>query len=208
MKITKYLHSCLLVENQGIQILIDPGNYTYQENAFPTKTIGKIDYIAITHEHQDHMDPTFLKELALAHPEAKIMANDVIKTILLKDNLIVDTTTNQFIKAVTLRHEKMLNFPLPVNWGLTIFDELFHPGDSLQFNTSPRILALPVQAPWGSMVQAAERALIAKPKIIIPIHDYHWNVSARQAFYQMLTSYFTQYNIQFLQPETGKTLEV
>jgi len=208
MKITKYLHSCLLVENQGIKILVDPGNYTYQENAFPKDAVEKLDYITITHEHQDHMDIMFLKELVVRYPEAKIIANDAIKTILTKENIIVDTQTNQFIKEIPLTHEKMLNFSIPINWGLTIFEELFHPGDSLKFNTSPRILALPVQAPWGSMVQAAERALVAKPKIIVPIHDYHWNISARAAFYQMLTSYFIQYNIKFLQPETGKTMEV
>ena len=208
MKITKFLHSCLLIENEGITILIDPGSYTYQENVFPLSMIGKIDYIAITHEHSDHMDISFLKELIHKYPMAKIIANQSINMTLIEKGIVTETEIGQFIKTTPLPHEKMLSLLPPANWGFTIFDDLLHPGDSLQFLSSPRILALPVQAPWEIMVQAAEKGLSAKPKVIIPIHDYHWNNNARLGFYQMLTSYFAQYDIQFLHPETGVVMYV
>ena len=63
MKITKFLHSCLLVENQGTTILTDPGFYTYRENILPLDKITRIDYIAITHEHEDHLYIPFLKRI-------------------------------------------------------------------------------------------------------------------------------------------------
>lgn len=208
MKITKYLHSCLLIERNNTTILVDPGNYTYQEKVFPFEKIETIDYITITHEHQDHMDMNFLKEALQRYPKMQIIANESIKNILLKENIVTNTASNQFVTFTPLKHEKVLNYPLPINWGITLFDEFLHPGDSLQFMASPRILALPVQAPWGSMVQAAEQALVVKPQTIIPIHDYHWKDDARKAFYQWLTAYFQQHNITFISAETGQTNEL
>ncbi|MDO8655088.1 MAG: MBL fold metallo-hydrolase, partial [bacterium] len=52
MKITKYVHSCLLVEEQGKTALIDPGNYTFQSKALDLRYIEKLDFVLITHEHQ------------------------------------------------------------------------------------------------------------------------------------------------------------
>ncbi|HUD44075.1 MAG TPA: MBL fold metallo-hydrolase [Patescibacteria group bacterium] len=208
MKVTKYLHSCLLVEDQNTTILLDPGNYTYQEKVFPYNQIAKIDYIAITHEHRDHMDIEFLKELLTHYPHAQIIGNESINTTLIKENMLVQTVGNNFINLIPLHHEKVLNFPLPINCGITLFNELLHPGDSLQFLRSPRVLALPIVAPWGSLVKAAEQALLVEPKVVIPIHDWHLKDEARHAFYQWLVTYFMQHNITFLQPETGQTFEV
>ena len=208
MKITKYLHSCLLIQNAKTTVLIDPGNYTFQEQVFPFDTIPTIDYIAITHEHQDHMDPDFIKALVEKYPHVRIIANEVIKELLVKNALVVESTASNPLSTTLLHHEEMLDFPLPINWGITVFDALFHPGDSLQFTSSPKILALPIQAPWGSMVHAARQGLAAKPQYILPIHDYHWKDDARLTFYQWLTSYFAQHNITFLQPETGIPIEI
>ena len=50
MKITKFGHCCLLIEEKGIRILTDPGMFSirYQNN------VRDIDIILITHDHQDH----------------------------------------------------------------------------------------------------------------------------------------------------------
>ena len=49
MKITKFGHSCLLVEEGGARILLDPGKYSILQN-----NVENVDAIVITHEHQDH----------------------------------------------------------------------------------------------------------------------------------------------------------
>lgn len=78
-----------------------------------------------------------------------------------------------------------------------IFGRLTHPGDSLQFNKSCDILALPIQAPWGSFVASVEKAASLKPKIVIPIHDWHWKDSARKKLYDAAKNYLAERGIDF-----------
>lgn len=63
MKISKHVHSCLLIEENNTTILIDPCNYTYEEKALDINSLGKLDYLLIAHEHQDHLHIPFIKEI-------------------------------------------------------------------------------------------------------------------------------------------------
>lgn len=51
MKITKFGHCCLLVEENNLRILIDPGNYLKRAD-----DLKDIDTMLITHSHQDYLD--------------------------------------------------------------------------------------------------------------------------------------------------------
>jgi L-ascorbate metabolism protein UlaG (beta-lactamase superfamily) len=82
------------------------------------------------------------------------------------------------------------------------------PGDSFSFKSTKKILALPVQAPWGSLTQAVELAVSLKPEVIIPIHDWHWNEIARNAFYKRLEDYFKNEGINFISPQTGVEITI
>ena len=53
MKITKFVHSCILVETPERVGLFDPG--VFSERAFNPETLQKLDDIIITHKHQDHL---------------------------------------------------------------------------------------------------------------------------------------------------------
>ncbi|MBI2137088.1 hypothetical protein HYU12_01065 [Candidatus Woesearchaeota archaeon] len=44
MIISKRTHSCLIIEEKGKTILIDPGSYTAQENALKADDLKKLDY--------------------------------------------------------------------------------------------------------------------------------------------------------------------
>jgi len=210
MNVTKYLHSCLLIQEQEKTILLDPGNYTYQEKIFPLDSLKNLDAIGITHEHQDHMDISFIKELVSKFPNVPIFSNLSVKAILAKENIDVQTTGNEILSLQDLPHEKLLSIfpPLAPNFGITVFNMLLHVGDSLKFKQVPKVLALPVQAPWGSLVASAEKALAAKPLYIIPIHDYHWKDEARKQFYQWLVGFYKPQGITFFPVETGETIEI
>lgn len=203
MSITKYLHSCLLIEEDNKTILIDPGMYTFDAGIFPFGSLEKLDAIVITHEHFDHCFLPFIKKLQEQFPSVPIYCNTAIAQILQKEHIAVSVDLPNFITAESAPHEKLLDTPTPQNTAYTFFHKLTHPGDSLQFTKTAAILALPVQAPWGSMVQAAEKAVVIKPKTIIPIHDWHWRDEARKGFYERLAIYFENYEIFFQKIETG-----
>ena len=78
--------------------------------------------------------------------------------------------------------------------------KLSHPGDSHHFAETKAVLALPVTAPWGTMVNAAKLAAELKPQYVIPIHDWMWKDEWRLKMYGGLAQFFEGQGIKFLQP--------
>ncbi len=203
MKVSKHVHSCLLVEEGSTTVLIDPGNYTSEENALDVSSLKSVDFLLITHEHADHMHIPLIKKLARKFPEMKIISNKPVASILGKEGIKVETEGNKIIKVEIAPHEMTLS-GAPENAMFTVFGKLTHPGDSLRFNKTAEILALPIQAPWGSMVAAVEKAAKLKPKLVIPIHDWHWNDKARKLLYERAADYLKQRGIEFRMMEKAE----
>ena len=78
MKITKYVHSCLLAETDDWAALIDPGGFSWKSGTFDLDKIDRIDRILITHAHGDHFDPDFLNAVLKKFPKAHIVGNDEV----------------------------------------------------------------------------------------------------------------------------------
>ena len=95
----------------------------------------------------------------------------------------------------------------PENTVFTVFNKLVHPGDSHHFTSTGDILALPLQAPWGSTSAAVAKALEQKPKVILPIHDWHWKDAVRKGMYARLQPFFKEHGIEFKGLETGESIE-
>lgn len=208
MKISKHVHSCLLVENERKIILLDPGNYTLQSNALDLSKVDHLDAIGITHEHMDHLDIPFLKQILEKFPNTPIYSNESVKTLLAKENILVNTTGSDFLSMSPIPHEKIWMGNPVENVMITLFNRFATVGDSLTFEKSPEILALPVTAPWGSTQWAVEKALQVKPKVIIPIHDFMWKDEIRKGMYQRLHDFFATKGIDFKTVETGEVVEV
>lgn len=209
MKISKHVHSCLLIEDQGKTVLVDPGVYSYEEKAPDLNSITKLDLILITHEHEDHLYTPFLKEILAKFPDTPIITNTAIVEILGKEGIEAKSEGNEIVQLQEAPHEHVFGVPqMPKNVLFKIFGKLTHPGDSLHFNLETEVLALPVQAPWTSLTGAVEKALELKPKVIVPIHDWHWNEDARGAFYSRLEKFFSEKGIDFKPLKTGESVEI
>lgn len=208
MKISKHLHSCLLIEDHGKTVLIDPGNYSVEGGALTLEQLTKLDAICITHEHMDHMYVPFIKQLVEKFPNVQIFGTNSIVSILNKENITASSEGNEFVKLAPVPHEKIFMGPSPENNMVTLFDKIATPGDSLTFEHSPEVLALPITAPWGDTTWATETALKVKPKVIIPIHDWHLRDEARKGMYGWLEQFFAKHNIRFLKPETGQVFDM
>src|SRR4051812_49059415 len=66
MNITKYEHACVVIEEQGKKLVIDPGEFTTSLADF-----SNITAVVVTHMHGDHLDPVKLRTIFLANPEAR-----------------------------------------------------------------------------------------------------------------------------------------
>lgn len=208
VKISKHLHSCLLVQNQDKTFLIDPGIFTYQEKALDINNLQKLDYILITHVHPDHMHMPFVQELLTKFPNVKILTNNAIVEQLAKQNIPASYEGDPIVSITKVPHENLWDKEPPENVMVTIFDKLTSPGDSIHFETSAEVITLPIQAPWGSTTDAVNLALKLHPKVIIPVHDWMWRDDFRKGMYQRLQEFFKTKNIDFKAIETGEVIEV
>ena len=187
-------------------ILIDPGNYSLE--VFNFNELSNLDYILITHAHLDHSDPTFIKKLLEKFPNVKIITNNSVKEVLVKEGISAMTQGDMNVALTPVPHEKIWMGPATENTMMTIFGRLSHPGDSLSMQQTAEILALPIAGPWCNTTQAVEVGTKLKPKVIIPIHDWHWKDEVRQGMHQRLKEYFQPLGIDFRPIELGDVIEI
>lgn len=210
MKITKYEHSCLLVEMPAPinrTTLFDPG--TMSESALDVEKLEFLDDIVITHGHSDHLSIKLIKQLRSKFPAVTITATGEVVDILEKEDIMATSEPSEGIVFFNAPHEDVEPmFPVPEEIGVHYLDLLSHPGDSYSFKETKSVLALPVTAPWGSTVRAVNLALELKPKYILPIHDWHWREEARSYTYASLKDLFSQHSIEFIPLVTGEPVTI
>lgn len=200
MRITKFVHSCLLVETEDRTALFDPGNFS---TSLAPEALTRLDDIFITHAHPDHMDIPLLKALRARFPAARITAPGDAQAVLAAAGIAaVQSTPPGGARFFDAPHESIKPMSMtepPQEIGVHYLDALSHPGDSHHFSESMPILALPVSAPWGSTVNAVRVALAlpVRPKYILPIHDWHWRSEARLQAYERLKTRFADEEVTF-----------
>ena len=175
MIIKKLGHSCLVVEEGGDRIMIDPGWW----NPGAENETG-IHAIVATHQHEDHFDEKTVAKLLKGNPECKLYANEQlierykgtfsIQPIAEGDTIAVGSmSVDVYGKEHAFIREGV---PIAVNTGLLINKRVFHPGDAYLVPPTPvEILALPVAAPWGKISETIEYLKDIQPKTVFPIHD-------------------------------------
>ncbi len=175
MKITKYGHCCLRIEEQNLMILTDPGNY----NVCPLD--GGVDVILITHEHQDHCHLDALQIILAKNPHAEIITHKGVGKLLDEAGIKwtnissgeVITRKGVNIKSIGSTHACIHHDLASVqNTGFLINEKLFYPGDSFELPLVPvDVLALPVAGPWIKLSEAIEYTKAVQPKKVFPVHD-------------------------------------
>lgn len=176
MRITKFGHSCLLVEENNVRILVDPGVWSVLPDS-----LGVVQAILLTHEHQDHTDANLLRAALANSPKATIFTNHGVgkKLDLEKINYTTIHPGQSFfvgevsITVIGEKHAMIYPELLEVeNTGYLINDRLFVTGDALTLPGRPiEILALPVCAPWSKIMEVIDYAKKVSPRMAFPVHD-------------------------------------
>lgn len=213
MKITKIGHCCLIIEENGVKLMTDPGAYsTGQEK------ITGLDAILITHDHQDHFHIDSLKAIIKNNPDIKIVTNsDVGKKL---DGLkiqyeIVDNGKITEVKGVMIEgfgkeHASIAkDWPLPENTGYFVANKLFYPGDAFYIPPKPvKTLALPVAGPWMKISEAIDYAEAVKPEVCFPVHDGMFQEGRGSIAQKIPEMILPKSGIKFIPMKAGDSIEI
>ena len=211
MKITKFGHSCLLIEEQGTRVLLDPGSFSSGQN-----DARDLNAILITHEHGDHLDLTSLKAVRKKNPDAVVLTNTGVARQLEKEGIpfeLLEEGKKRQCRTISLdaygKDHAIIykTFPPVVNTGYFVGTRFFYPGDS--FFVPPRpvaILALPATAPWAKISESIDYALRVRPGACIPVHDGILKVP--EFFHRMIGGVLQEKGIRFISMTDNETLEL
>ena len=210
MRLTKLVHSCVLIEDDGYVALLNPGIYSWQSGIVNLDAVSALDFVVVTHKHPDHLGEPFVRALVEKFPDAQwvapVDARDDLRAMGVKN------VTGQSIGPVevkTVDHAKVEPFGVPVqnlivHWNGKVTD----PGDTHDFDETRGVLLVPVQAPWGTTIRAFELGLELKPQYLIPIHDWMWNEEWRNTIYDGLERVFSNGPTKFIRPVDGQPIEL
>ena len=211
MKITKFGHCCMLVEENSLRILVDPGNFSTAQN-----DLVNIDLILITHEHSDHVHIDSLKTVLKNNPATTIITNSGAGVLLDKEGIkytLVELRQVYNFKGVNIEgigeHHAIIYETMPIfkNTGFMIADRLFYPGDAFTDPGRPvEILALPAAGPWMKISEAIDYARQIKPKVCFPVHD--GIMSRPEIVHNTLNRVLPTFDIDFQILEIGRETEL
>jgi L-ascorbate metabolism protein UlaG (beta-lactamase superfamily) len=176
MRITKYGHACLLVEEGEAKILMDPGAFS---KGF--EDVMELGAILITHSHPDHLVLENIRAVLTKNPTAKVYADE--------DSAKELKSAGVTVKAVRQGDAfEVSNVPVAVygqvhavihpdipdisDAGYLIGERFFYPGDAYTVPERPvEILALPIGGPWLKVEEVIDYVRAVKPKVAIAVHD-------------------------------------
>ncbi|MFC0007695.1 MBL fold metallo-hydrolase [Micromonospora siamensis] len=173
MRITKFTHACVRLEDAGRVLVVDPGTWS------EPYALAGADAVLVTHEHTDHIDvlrlaglgvPVFLPEDAVLQgtpdlPATRVRAGQRF------------TAAGFEVTAVGGRHATIHGGqPDCANLGYLVQDAVYHPGDSLHRPGMPvETLLVPAQASWLKLTEAIAFAEEVRSRRVVPIHDAQLN---------------------------------
>jgi L-ascorbate metabolism protein UlaG (beta-lactamase superfamily) len=179
MRLRKLGHSCLLAEEAGHRLLIDPGCF-----ARDLAEVRDLTAVLITHIHDDHLDVGRLHEILAANPGARVISDEASAAALAErsvpaeavregDVVELGVPVTVYGREHAVIHPDLENVP---NVGYLIGGRLFCAGDALTVPAEPvEILAVPVGAAWMKASEAIDWLRVIRPRVAIPVHD-HGNV--------------------------------
>ncbi|MEV7622334.1 MBL fold metallo-hydrolase [Actinoplanes sp. NPDC089786] len=178
MQITKFTHSCLRIEGDGV-LVVDPGGFSERS------ALAGADAVLITHEHPDHLDVEAVTEAVRQRPGLTVFVHpDVLpKTEAFAAAVTTVEPGAEFLAAgFTVRafggQHAVIHPDVPriANIGYLISDgtaNLYHPGDSYHVpeGTTVETLFVPLHAPWAKVSETIDFVRTVRPERAFALHD-------------------------------------
>jgi len=175
MRLTKFGHACVRLEDGDRVLVIDPGTYSEAE-----ALVGATG-VLVTHEHADHADVDKLEVAVKDNSSLTIYGPDSwagAVTDRLGEHVVGVASGDSFaaagfaVQAVGGQHAEIIDgLPGCANLGYVV-EGIYHPGDALFVpEDSVETLLLPASGPWLKLREAIELVRAIRPDRAFPIHD-------------------------------------
>lgn len=216
MKVTKLVHSCLLVEHKDRKILVDPGSYSWQSGMVKSEHLTGVDTIVVTHVHPDHLHKEFAEAIKKNSPQAQWYGTQEVIDQLTEWGVEGKSASDvSAVKFVESQHADLSPwFPKqPQHTSYVLLGEVLIGGDchTLTESQGARVFAAAINGgPWGAVVGFAKMIedMKNRPQKVIPLHDWHWNEDARNGIYKQLPDVLTKLDVEFVALESNVSTEV
>ena len=177
MRLTKYTHSCIRLDDGNRALVIDPGTFSETQLA-----LSGVHAVLITHEHADHLDVPALLAAAQADPSLQVWAPAPVASLLaeLGDRVTAVGAGESFsagglgVRTFGGLHALIhpLIAPLVANVAYLVEGSVYHPGDSFTVPTVPvETLLIPIHAPWSKVSEVIDFTAAVRAPRAFQIHD-------------------------------------
>lgn len=186
MRLTKLEHSCMILERDGAQIVIDPGGFTTLVTE-PTRVVA----VVVTHEHADHWTPEQLAAISQRNTRVTVYAPrgaaeaigaaaipglGPVVTVGRGDELSAGPFRLRFYGGV---HAEIHRSYAPIdNVGVVVDDTIAYGGDAYDLPSGADgrpldglTLAVPANAPWMRLSESMDLIERARPAQVFAVHD-------------------------------------
>ena len=179
MRVTKYTHSCLRLDDGHGVLVVDPGVFSERS------ALTGVDAVLITHEHPDHLDVEALADAVAHNPALAVYAHpDVQPALAAFTDVVVPvrpgaefTAAGYSVRAYGGRHAVIHpDIPRVANLGFLIGDgstTVYHPGDSFVTPGDELVdtLFVPLNAPWAKLAESLDFVRAVAPRRAYALHD-------------------------------------
>lgn len=174
MKITKYEHACVVMEEANEKLVIDPGELTV------LPVLENVRAVVITHVHGDHLSIENIQALRKENSDMVVYAAAEAAEKLEAAGVEARPVTDQMYE--TVGHFRLLLQPTDhavvyqtspcKNVTVTVNDAVYHPGDSFDLPKEQVNLCLvPLAAPWAKAMETMEFIRGCNAVRFVPVHD-------------------------------------
>ncbi|MFJ2552449.1 MBL fold metallo-hydrolase [Microbacterium sp. NPDC087591] len=212
MRVTKFEHATLRIDQGDETLVIDPGSFTT-----PLDDLNGLVGIVLTHEHPDHWTPEHLDRLLRAAPGTPVFApSGVAAAADGYDITVVSPGETVTVGEFTLRFfggtHAVIHSSIPTvdNVGVLVNEKLYYPGDSYAVPEGIDVdtLAAPVGAPWLKIGDAMDYVLAVKPRRAFGTHDMTLSVAGKTMHRGRLQWATEQGGGEFFALEPGESLDL
>lgn len=219
MRLTKYTHSCVRLDDGDQRLVMDPGSFS-PEGELPTALDG-VSAVLVTHEHPDHLDTDALAAAAAADPDLRVWAPaavcaqlDELDALRGRATAVApgDTFTAGGLEVRAFGGQHALihsSIPLVANVGYLVADAVYHPGDSFVVPEVPvERLLVPLHAPWSKVAEVLDHVIAVRARHVHQIHDGLLNDRGLGLADGHVGGVATRYGAEYTRLGAGETVEV